>query len=443
MLFTRKDIVKIVIPLIIEQLLAVTIGMFDSMMVSQAGEAAISGVSLVDSVNLLLINLFSALSSGGAVVVSQYLGKRDPQKASDSAKQLVLTVVIISTLTAVGAICFRVPLLKLIFGKIEADVMANARVYFLITAMSYPFLGLYSAGAATFRSMGNSKITMLVSMMMNVINVSGNAFFIFSLSMGAAGAALATLISRIVGSAVILSLLRNQKHIACIRGWTKTKPDWAIIKSICRIGVPSGIENSMFQFGKLITQSIVSTFGTTSIAANAVANTLTNLQFLPGTAINLAIITVVGRCIGARELQQAKSYSNRLLLTAYGAITSISVIIVALLPALLSIYDLSPASTELARQLVLMHSVMVCVFWPLSFCTPNTFRAAGDVKYTMVVSTLSMWICRVGAAYLYSYTLGLGAMGVWLAMFTDWVCRTCFFAPHYFKGTWLKNFRSV
>lgn len=443
MLFTKRDIVKIVIPLMIEQLLAVTIGMFDSMMVSQAGEAAISGVSLVDSVNLLLINLFSALSAGGAVIVSQYLGKKDYQKTAESAKQLVLTVSIISSLIAVIAICIRTPLLTLIFGKIEADVMANARIYFLITVLSYPFLGLYSSGAAIFRSMGNSKVSMFVSLLMNLINVSGNAYFIFVLHIGAAGAALATLIARVVGSIVILSLLRNKKHVACIRGVLKTKLDWSIIKNICRIGVPNGIENSMFQLGKVITQSLVSTFGTVSIAANAVANTLTQLQFIPSSAINLATPPIVGRCIGARELGQAKSYSRKLLLTAYGAIITVSAVIVLLLQPLLNIYDLSPESMELARKLILMHSAMVCLIWPLSFTLPNSFRAAGDVKFTLIVAVLSMWICRVGSSFFYAQYLGFGAMGVWLAMFTDWVCRSGFFSVHYFKNTWLKKFRSV
>ncbi len=443
MLFTKKDIAKIVIPLIIEQLLTVTIGMFDSMMVSSAGDAAISGVSLVDTVNLLLSYLFSALATGGAVVISHYLGKKDLSGANHAAKQLVITVFACASAVMLVAVALRTTLLKLIFGKIEADVMANARIYFLITALSYPFLGLYNAGAATFRSLGNSKISMIASLFMNIINISGNALLIFVFQWGAAGAATATLVSRIFGSAMMLLLLRRRNGEICIRGFRHFKADFSTIKKICRIGIPSGIENSMFQFGKVITQSLISTFGTVQIAANAVANSLSSLQFVPASAVNLAVITIVGRCIGARELTQARSYSRKLLGIAYGAIATATAIILVLLDPILSTYQLSTESTTLARTLMLLHSALVCTIWPLSFTMPNSFRAAGDVRFPMVVSMLTMWICRVGLSYVFGKYLGLGVIGVWLAMFSDWICRSCFFVPHYLKNTWLKKFHTV
>ncbi|MBR2406957.1 MAG: MATE family efflux transporter [Clostridia bacterium] len=443
MLFTKRDIRRIIIPLIIEQLLAVTIGMFDSMMVSQAGEAAISGVSLVDSLNVLLIQLFAALSTGGAVVVSQYLGKKDLAKASDAAKQLVLAIAIASVAVSLCAICFRVPLLKLIFGKIEADVMANAKIYFLITALSYPFLGLYNSGAAIFRAMGNSKISMQASLLMNVVNVSFNALFIFVFGWGAAGAAAATLLSRAVGATMMQWLLKSEKNTVHTRGLLKTKFNWYIIKTICRFGIPSGIENSMFQFGKVLTQSVVSVFGTVHITANAVSNSLTMLEFIPGSAIGLAMITIVGRCIGAGEFGQAKAYSHKLLGIAYGCIVSVSVVTVAALQPLLGIYSLSAESFELARTLILAHSALVCTLWPLSFTIPNAFRAAGDVKYPMIVSVATMWICRVGFSYLFGLWLGWGVIGVWAAMFSDWLFRAAFFAYRYFKGIWLKKCQRV
>lgn len=443
MLFSRKDIFKIVVPLIIEQLLAVTIGMFDSIMVSSAGDAAISGVSLVDTVNLLLNYLFSALATGGAVVISHQLGKKDLKGANHAAKQLIVTVFACASLVMLFAVCLRTTLLKLVFGKVATDVMANARIYFLITALSYPFLGLYGAGAATFRSLGNSKISMIASFFMNIINVSGNALLIFVFKWGAAGAATATLVSRVFGAAMMLLLLRRRNGEICIRGFRRFKPDFSVIKEICRIGIPSGIENSMFQFGKVVTQSLISTFGTVQIAANAVANSLSNLQFVPASAVNLAVITIVGRCIGAKELKQAKSYSRKLLAIAYGAIATATVIMVLLLDPILGIYQLSPESTSLARTLMLLHSVMVCTIWPLSFSIPNSFRAAGDVKFPMIVSMLSMWICRVGLSYVFGKYLGLGALGVWLAMFSDWICRSIIYVPYYIKCTWLKKFQSA
>lgn len=443
MLFSKQDIRKIVIPLIIEQILTVTIGMFDSMMVSSAGEAAISGVSLVDSLNLLLCNLFTALATGGAVVVSHYLGKKDDDGATHASKQLIVTITVCASLISILAISLRGPLLNLVFGKIEHDVMANAQVYLLITALSFPFLGLYNAGAAIFRSLGNSKISMTTSLMMNVINISGNALLIFVFKWGAAGAATATLVARICGTIFIHALLRWKNNILHIRGFRKFKPDFATIKKICRIGIPSGIEHSMFQLGKVMTQSLISTFGTVQIAANAVANSLTNLQFVPASAINIAVITIVGRCIGAQEMDQAKHYSRKLLKLAYISIIGVSVVFLPLLNAILSIYQLSSESTEIAKMLIYLHSAFVCTLWPLSFSTPCSFRAAGDVKFSMIVSMISMWGCRVGLSYVFGKFLGLGVTGIWLAMFSDWAFRSCFFIPHYFKNTWLKKFHAV
>lgn len=439
MLFTRRDVFKIVFPLIIEQLLAVTVGMFDSMMVSSAGEAAISGVSLVDSINVLLIQLFAALSTGGAVLISQSLGKKDMEKTAHISKQLILTVFACSMLVSIIAITLRTPLLKLIFGKIESDVMANAQIYFLITALSYPFLGLYNSGAAIFRSFGNSKVSMIASLYMNIINIGGNALFIFGFGWGAAGAAVATLIARAFGAMMMQYLLRGKMSVVPIRGLLKTRPDFATIKSVCRIGIPSGIENSMFQMGKVLTQSVVSSCGTTHIAANAVANTLSQLQFIPATAINLAVITIVGRCIGAGRTEEAKKMSRKLLLMAYSAIWIATALIFSLLNPLLGLYDLSATSTKLAWTLMAMHSVMVSTIWPLSFSTPSSFRAAGDVKFSLFVSAISMWSCRVFLSYVFAKWLGFGVVGVWMAMFSDWICRTAFFVPHYIRGKWLNK----
>lgn len=430
---------KIVFPLIIEQLLAVTVGMFDSMMVSSSGEAAISGVSLVDSINVLLIYLFSALSTGGAVLISQSLGKQDKQKTEHISKQLILAVFTCAVAVSFLAIVLRVPLLKLIFGKIEADVMNNAKIYFLITALSYPFLGLYNAGAAIFRSFGNSKLSMTVSLRANIINISGNALFIYVFKWGVAGAAIATLIARAFCAIIILYLLGSKKSTVVIRDLLKIRPDFATIKAVCRIGIPSGIENSMFQMGKVLTQSVVATCSTAHIAANAVANTLSQLQFIPASAVNLAVITIVGRCIGAGRNEEAKTMSRKLLLMAYSAIWVATVLIFSLLNPLLGLYDLSAESTKLAWILMAMHSVMVSTFWPLSFSTPNSFRAAGDVKFPLVISMLSMWLCRVGLSYVFARGLGMGVIGVWMAMFSDWICRTAFFVPHYFRSKWLNT----
>jgi len=271
MIFTKKDIFKILIPLVIEQFLTVSIGMIDSMMVSSAGEAAISGVSLVDTLNLLLVYIFSALSSGGAVVISQFLGKKDNEKTQLASKLLVWVVFVVSCVLTFISVFFRRKMLSFVFGSVDADVMSSAVIYFLYTALSYPFLALYGAASAIFRSMGNTRISLIVSLLKNVINVVGNAVLIFGFDMGAAGAAIATLFSRVVGALVMMVCLHGKHNLIQIDNIFRFKVDFSIIRRICAIGIPNGLENGMFQLGKVLTQSLVATFATVQIAANSAA----------------------------------------------------------------------------------------------------------------------------------------------------------------------------
>ena len=441
MLFSKRDLSKIIIPLLIEQTLAITIGMIDSVMVSSAGEAAVSGVSLVDTVNLLLIYLFSALAGGGAVIISQLLGRKDYQKANEASKQLVWVVFAVATVITAFTLIFRKGLLNLIFGRVPKDVMQNAEIYFLFTAMSYPFLGLYNAGASVFRAMGNTKVSMYSSFIMNGINVVGNAILIYVFEMGAAGAAIATLFSRIVGAVIMMILVCNKKLLIHVEKPFKYKPDFLLIKQICAIGIPNGLENGMFQFGKVITQSIISGFGTIQIAANAVANSLTALQYIPGHATGLTMITVVGRCVGAGEKDQAKKYTKKLVGLTYLFILTISLILCVFSKGFVGLYNLSGKSSELARTIIFMNSIAVCTIWPLSFTTPNSFRAASDVKFPMILSVISMWVFRVGFSFVFGVVFDMGVTGVWLAMYLDWAFRASVFTVRFFKNTWLTKYK--
>lgn len=281
-MFSNKDLRKLIIPLVIEQLLAVTIGMADTVMVSSCGEAAVSGISLVDSINFLLITLFSSLATGGAVIASQYIGRGDHKSASLAAKQLFYASLALSAVLGVIAVFFRKPVLNMVFGSIEADVMAHAQIYFLLSAISYPFLAVYNAGAALFRSMGDSRTTMLISILMNTINIVGNAILIYGFQMAAAGAATASLVSRAVGAIIITVLLLNPRRIIFYDKLHKPEIHLSMLKSILQIGVPNGLENSIFQIGKILVASIVSGFGTISITANAVAGNLASLQVYSG-----------------------------------------------------------------------------------------------------------------------------------------------------------------
>ena len=440
MLFSRRELIKIIIPLMVEQLLAISIGMLDSMMVASAGESAVAGVSLVDTLNLLLIYFFTALAGGGAVVISQLIGKKDYKLANASVKQLIWVVFIVSFIITSVAVIFRSSVLRLVFGSVDNIVMENAMIYFFFTALSYPFLGLYNSGAAIFRAMGNSRVSMIASIIMNIINVVGNAVLIFIFKMGAAGAGIATLISRIIGALLIIILVHNKKNIIYAEKLWQFKPDILLIKKICAIGIPNGMENSMFQFGKVITQSLISTFGTMQIAANAVGNAMAPLQYMPGNAVGLTMVTVIGRCVGAEEKEQAKKYALKLLGVAYAGIIGISVFICIFAKPLISVYGLSADSSGLAYKLMILHSVAVSTVWPTGFTLPNSFRAASDVKFTMIISITSMWIFRVGLSYVFAKYMNMGVLGVWLAMFSDWTFRALIFGTRYVTGKWLQKY---
>lgn len=437
LLFTRQDLKKLIIPLMIEQTLAISIGLFDTLMVSSCGEAAVSGVSLVDSISVLLIQILSALATGGAVVCSQYIGKKMPERAKLSAGQLMFIMLVSSGTFMVLVLFAHRFLLQTIFGHIDAEVMANAEIYFVISAISYPFLGVYNAGAALFRAIGNSKISMYTSLIMNVVNVGGNAILIFGLGLGVFGAATATLIARVISAVVMVVLLCKKDNPLCIATPGSMRPQRDVIGKILKIGIPSGVENGMFQIGKLLVSSLTATFGTAAIAANAVANSIAGFANIPGIAIGLSMVTVIGRCIGAGEKEQAKYYSKKLMMIAYiGMILSQIALLVFARP-LISCFALSEEATAIAVEILTSFAICAAVLWPLSFALPNVLRAAGDAKYTMEVSVFSMWVFRVASSYFFAGTLGLGVLGVWIGMYVDWVCRSLFFVVRYKRGKWL------
>jgi len=441
-LFSKRDLSGIIVPLLLQQTLAVTVGMLDSVMVSSAGEAAVSGVSLVNTVNNLLIYVFSALAAGGAVTISQSLGCKNFSRAKAAAKQLIWVVFLAAFLTTTLAAIFRDAILSLIFGAIPSEIMKNAQVYFLYTALSYPFLGIHNACSAIFRAGGNSKTSLYTSIVINALNLAGNAILIYILHLGAAGAAIATLISRVAGAVIMLLCTCTPKSPIPVENLFAFRPQWSLIKPICQIGIPNGIENGMFQFGKVITQSLISTFGTVQIAANAAANPLTALQYIPGGAMGLAMTVVIGRCIGAGEFSQARHYAKKLVAATYLFNIAMSVPLCLFSWEFVGLYHLSEESTALGVQLLLMHSVMVCTVWPAAFTLTNAFRAASDVRYPMAISILSMWIFRVGLSFVFGEVMEFGLIGVWVAMGCDWLFRAVIFAVHYARGKWLTKYNS-
>lgn len=439
MLFSNKDLTKLMIPLIIEQLLAITVGFADTLMVSTVGEMAVSAVSLVDTINILLINVFAALGTGGAVVVAQFIGQGSFEKARYSAKQLLLITALLSVIIMFFVIIFNNYLLHLVFGKVEINVMKNAEIYFFYSAMSYPFIALYNSGAALFRAVGNSKISMINSAIMNIINIVLNAFFIFGCHWGVFGAVLATLIARAVACLVILIMLSKKSSELYIDDYVHWKFDFTYIQKILTIGIPSGLENGMFQLGKILVQGLVATFGTYSIAANAVSSNLSQMQIIPGMALGLAMVTVIGQCVGANDYEQAKYYIKKIMKMTYLSMLILIVVLLLATPTILTFYSLSQETIALAYQCIFFHGISAAIFWPAAFTLPNALRAANDAKYTMIVSATSMLTFRLLLSYIIAQTMGVGLLGIWIAMSIDWVVRAIFFIWRYFNGKWMNR----
>lgn len=441
-LFDNKALTALILPLIIEQFLAVLVGMADSIMIASVGEAAVSGVSLVDQVMLLIINLFGALATGGAVVAGQYLGRKNPEEADKAANQLIWFV----TILAVGVMGLvylgKNMILQGVFGQIEPDVMEYANTYLLIVTASVPFIALYNGGAAIFRTMGNSKITMTVSLIMNAINVVGNAILIYGFHCGVEGVAIPTLVSRMTAAILITVLLSNEKQVLHLQKTLRYRPEKETIKKILKIGIPNGLENSMFQLGKVLVLSLVSTFGTYAIAANAVCNVLASFQILPGMALSLAVTTVISRCVGAKDYEQVSYYTKKLLAISYISMFVTTIVICVALPFIMDVYNLSPETAKVAEEIMIFHSVSCVLIWTPAFTLPSILRATGDAKTCMLISIPCMWIFRIGFSYILGKYFGMRVFGVWVAMVIDWVVRVIFFVLRYCRGKW-KTIRTI
>ena len=429
-MFTRKDLAKLLLPLIVEQLLAVLVGMADVVMVAAVGETAVSGVSLVDSISILIIQMLAALATGGSVVCAQYIGKKQPENACEAAGQLILVTTMVSVVIAVIALIGNRHLLAMIFGKVENSVMENAQIYFWLSALSYPFLAVYNSCAALYRAMGNSKVSMYASLVMNAINIAGNAICVFGLHMGVEGVGIPTLVSRAFAAILMLFLIQRPQNVIRIRNLQELRFNGRMIKDILKVGVPNGMENTMFQFGKLFLQSLVSSLGTVAIASYAVASNLVTFEYLVGNAIGLGIITIVGQCVGAGEWEQAKQYTKKLVLVNYAALVVICSLMILFRNQVVGIYNLSPEATKTSAEMLFAHSLAMVV-WPLAFTIPYSLRASFDAPFTMYVSVASMWIFRIASAYFFVKVLNLGVMGVWYGMYIDWVFRGLLFVNRF------------
>jgi len=434
--FSNADLCKLIVPLIIDQFLQAFVGLADSIMVASVGEAAVSGVSLIDTIMVLILNIFTALATGGAVIAGQFLGKKRDEMACKSTNQLISFTLKASLIIMLLCYLGRNFITHVVFGKIEADVMYNCNVYMMIVFASIPMTALYNAGAAIYRAMGNSAVAMKISMLMNVINLGGNALLIFVFHRGVEGVAIPTLVSRTVACVIMMFLMNNQKHTLHLYHPFSFKTDWGLLKKILYIGVPNGLENSMFQLGKILVLSIVTSFGTASIAANAVSNNVATFAILPGMSVGFAILTVGAQCVGAGDYEQVRYYTKKLMKIVYVSLFAANILVVLAVPYIIKIYGLSAEASQYAHKILIYHSICAVTIWPLSFSLPNTLRAAADVTYTMILSIISMWIFRIGFSVVLGVYCHMGVFGVWVAMTIDWLFRAVCFSIRYLRGKW-------
>jgi putative MATE family efflux protein len=432
-----RDLWRLLFPLIVEQILTVTIGMMDTVMVAAVGEYAVSGVSLVDSINMLLVIAFGALATGGSVVVSQYIGRRNERKARAAARQLTYTTAAVSLTIMIFTLVLCVPILRLVYGRIDTEVMDAAKTYFMLSAVSYPFLAVYNAAASLYRSMGNSRISMLISLLVNILNIAGNAVLIFGFHLGVFGAGLATLVSRASAAFVLMAMLVSDKYSPIsLAGIFNIRLDGAIIRSILKVGIPSGMESSMFQIGKVLVSRIFTTFGTSAIAANAISSSINAFTSMPGTALGIGMVTIAGQCAGAKDFDSVRRYTKKLMKLTHCMVLVLSAAVVVLMNPLLNLFNLSDEAKDIARTLLWTSCIFSPISWPVSFTLPNALRAVGDARFVMVVAVISMWAIRVSAAYLLAYPLGMGPSGVWIAMVADWCVRGVFYGRRWRSGRW-------
>ena len=411
-------------------------GIVDTFVVSYVSEAAVSGVSLVNMFNTIFIYLFMALASGGAVVISQYLGSRDEKNTIESSSQLLMFSTWFSIILAVLVLIFNRGLLRLLFGSVENSVMEACITYLRISAYSFPALAIYNSGASLYRSMGKTDVTMYISIISNLINVVGNFIGVFILHAGVAGVAYPSLIARAFSAVVITVLLFNKKYEAHYEKESLVKLDRRLLSKILKIAIPNGIENGIFQLVKVALSSVVALFGTYQIAANGVAQSIWSLAALIGVTMGPVYITVIGQCMGAKDIDSGKYYFKKL--TKLTLVLSIvwNLLVFVITPVFMQFYALSDQTKYLIVILVLIHNIFNTVAFPFSGPLSNGLRATGDVKYTMIVSIASTVLGRFIFSIIFAIYFNMGVIGIAFAMCLDWTIRGIIFFARFKSNKW-------
>lgn len=437
-MFSNQELKNMIVPLFFEQLLVMLVGIADTFVVSFVGEQAVSGVSLVNMFNTIFIYLFTALASGGAVVMSQYIGSHDRKRTVRSSSQLLMFSTVFSIIIAIIVLIFNRTLLSLLFGKVENSVIEACVTYLRISAYSYPALAIYNAGAALYRSIGKTSTTMYISLISNIINVVGNLIGVFVFHAGVAGVAYPSLIARAFSAITITVLCFSKTQMAHYEQRDILCCDFPMLKRILNIAVPNGIENGIFQLVKVALSSVVALFGTYQIAANGIAQSIWSLAALIGSAMSPVFITVIGQCMGAHKIDEAQYYFRKLMKLTLVLSIIWNVLIFILTPVFMQFYNVSTQTRQLVIILVLIHNIFNTVAFPFSGPLSNGLRAAGDVKYTMIVSIASTVLGRLIFSLIFALGLNMGVIGIALAMCLDWTIRGIIFYIRFRMQRWTK-----
>lgn len=440
-MFSNKQLKDMILPLLMEQFLLMLVGLADTMVVSYAGEAAVSGVSLVNSFNTIFINLFTALASGGAVVVSQYIGRRDMKMASESSSQLLMVATVFAVVISIPVLIWKVPLLKGLFGKVEPDVMEACKTYLRISVYSFPALGIYNAGTALYRSIGKTSVTMKISIVSNLINVAGNLIGVFVFRAGVAGVAYPSLIARTFSAVVITLLCFREKEVRYVGRWIF---QWnrELLKKMLSIAIPNGVESGIFQFVKVALSSVVALFGTYQIAANGISQSIWSVAALISVTMGPVFITVIGQCMGAGDIRQAEYYFRKLTKVTVCISVAWNTLIFLITPLLIKIFAVSRQTGQMILYLVLIHNIANAVVFPFADPLGKGLRAAGDAMFTMGISLVTTIGVRLIFSILFGIVLNLGVIGIALAMCLDWTVRGVIFWIRFRQGKW-KTYRVI
>jgi len=434
-----RQVIAIIIPLFFDQLFNGIISMLNTAMISSSGTAAVAAVSMVDSLNVIMLNIFIGIATGGTVIVAQYYGAGKAESVTKAAGNAVAAVIFSAVIISIVLTGFHDSVLTLLFKSAEPDVFANAKIYLIGSALSYPFVSVIDAISGVLRGIGNSKSYFWLSLIKNGSNLLFNIIFLKIFNFGIIGLILSIILSRFLGMccAFIYIRLLNRQIVLHFRDLLKI--DCKMLRRIMFIGIPSAGEQVFFNAGKLITQSFIVTMGTGALAINAICNSLMVLMETGGLGLSLAIVTVVGISLGHGDYKSAKKYVRVFLILGSISVALTCLIMLPLLSPLIGFFSPEPQLLPEIMRICYICSVTTPLFWCLSFVSPAALRAAGDGRFVLVSSLISMWTLRVVLGYVLGIVFKLGILGVWLAMFIEWVLRGLMYNIRLMGKKWLSH----